>query len=145
MSKKTLIQTAVTLILLSVAVIGLTSIVDRQEKNPEETVARTTQDIEHISLVIEDVYQNGSIVITSGDTVLDVLRTLDAEYEHIQLDTKEYPDMGVLVTSIAGRENGAEGRYWQYEVNGTMPQISVDAFELKQGDSIKWYFKESEF
>ncbi len=82
--------------------------------------------------------------VADGDTVLDVLHTIDARDEKLALITKEYAGLGVLVESMGGQVNGTNNEYWQYTVNGIMPQVGADAMHVQNGDTIEWYFGSSE-
>jgi hypothetical protein len=98
-----------------------------------------------ISLTVEGLYSDTPVPITGGETVLQMLQAYDAESPELQLSTKEYAGLGTLVTGMAGKENGTDKKYWQYTVNAVMPQTGADQLELKNGDSVKWFFEESEY
>lgn len=87
-----------------------------------------------VSLVVEGS-NTETIAISEGDTVLDALVTAA-----LPLETKEYAGLGTLVTSMNGRANGEDGKYWQYTVNGVMPQVSADAYVLTPHDQVVWTF-----
>lgn len=106
----------------------------RQEKTQSSTV----------SLTIGGLYESKQIEITSDETVLRVLQTLDAQDPELQLSTKEYSGLGTLVDGMHGNKNGSDKKYWQYNVNGVMPQIGADAYKLKNGDAIEWFFSPSQ-
>lgn len=78
-----------------------------------------------------------------GRSLLDHLKSLDENSATLRLETKTYEGMGTLVTSMNGLTNGADNKYWQYKVNGVMPQIGADAYIPIAGDSIEWYFAAS--
>ena len=98
-----------------------------------------------IVLVIEGLYDGKPVSISSGETVLGVLKALNVEDSRLELATKEYSGLGVLVQSLAGKTNGEGEEYWQYKVNGVMPQVGADKLTLKDGDSVEWFFAKSEF
>jgi hypothetical protein len=52
---------------------------------------------------------------------------------------------GVFVESIGGVENGDEGRYWQYYVNGILGDVAADKKSLKEGDRVEWKFEKVPF
>lgn len=97
-----------------------------------------------ISLSIQGLYEHKQITITSDETALQVLQTLEVGDPQLQLSTKEYPGMGTLVTGMHGNINGNDKNYWQYKVNGVMPQIGADQLTLKNGDVIEWFFSPSQ-
>jgi len=98
----------------------------------------------NISLTIENLYENKTVSITQGESVLKLLQILDTQDPSLQLSIKEYSGLGVLVVGMHGITNGINKEYWQYKVNGTMPQIGADKLILKDGDSVEWFFGESQ-
>lgn len=97
-----------------------------------------------ITLTIDGLYASEQVNVNPGETVLNVLTRLNAENAVIALGVKEYPGLGTLVESMGGKRNGMGNEYWQYLVNGVMPQIGADQFVLSPGDSVEWHFKASE-
>ncbi|MDO8514840.1 MAG: DUF4430 domain-containing protein [bacterium] len=98
-----------------------------------------------VSITIEGLYTNKSVPISENATVLGILQTMNTGDSQLQLSTKEYSGLGTLVDGMHGNKNGTDKKYWQYKVNGVMPQIGADAYVLKGGDSVEWYFGESTF
>lgn len=94
-----------------------------------------------VTLTVQGVYAATSTTITNGETALALLSRLDATYGSLGLATKDYGDMGVLVTAMGGLVNGTDGKYWQYTVNGTMPLVGADQYELTDGETLVWEFK----
>jgi len=107
--------------------------------------AQTTRQTQTATITIEGLYADKTVQFSSPKTVLDLLRQLDAEREEVRLVTKEYPGLGVLVESIGGTTNGTNGEYWHYRVNGVLPQVGADKFEINNGDAIEWFFAKPEF
>ncbi len=93
-----------------------------------------------VSFTIDGLYTAKPVPISQNETVLAVLQTLNSEDPAVQLSTKEYSGLGVLVDGIHGQKNGTDKKYWQYKVNGIMPQIGADQYKLKSGDSVEWFF-----
>lgn len=116
----------------------------KQAPVPTQSTSQTTPQVNNILLSVQGLYTNKQIEITSNETVLKVLQTLNAIDPQLQLSTKEYSGMGTLVVGIHGMMNGTNKKYWQYKVNGVMPQIGADQFKLKNGDSIEWFFGSSQ-
>lgn len=98
-----------------------------------------------VSFKIGNAYQNDGFVVSEGDSVLDALIQLGTTDPALQLETQEYEGLGTLVTSMYGSENSSGNMYWQYEVNGIMPQIGADAYELTEDDAVEWKFTESQY
>jgi hypothetical protein len=98
-----------------------------------------------ITLTIESFSTPFHASIREGETVLEVLQDHAAEDTGFGLVTKKYEGLGILVESMHGMQNGTDGKYWQYKVNGVMPQVGADALTLHDGDTIEWFFAASSF
>lgn len=124
-------------------IFGINAVTDRNlsvENSSEVPPQEAT-----VTVTIEDLYTDKEVSITSGETVLDVLSALAATDPNVKLQTKEYSGLGVLVERIGEKANGTSDEYWQYKVNGIMPQVGADKLEVQNGDMIEWYFDTSEF
>jgi len=127
----------------AVLLLGVSAFIDRNDASREPR--QETLEIQTSNVTIEGLYVDKNVQFISPMTALEVLQQLDVEDDEIQLITKDYPGLGTLVESIGSKANGANDKYWQYKVNGVMPQIGADKFEVVNGDSIEWYFGTSEF
>ncbi len=108
------------------------------------TLSETQTNTETVLLSIDGLYTGKQIVISKGETVLGVLQAMNAVDPKIQLSTKTYSGLGTLVDGIGANKNGTDKKYWQYKVNGVMPQIGAGQYKLHAGDSIDWIFTESQ-
>lgn len=97
-----------------------------------------------VTLTVQSLYTNKSVEVTSDETALNVLQRLNSQDPELALSTKDYSGMGTLVTGMHGLANGADQKYWQYKINGVMPQIGADQYKLKNGDSVEWFFGASQ-
>jgi len=139
--KKTIYLTLTGAILLSLIAGAFLYIGNSLTPTPQEE--KGTLETISITLTIEGGRGNEPIAVSSDTTLLEVLQTLNTENSEIKLSTKEYAGMGTLIESIYGYKNGTDGKYWQYKVNGVMPQIGADKYILKAGDSVEWFFAAS--
>ena len=125
-------------------IFGLSVYIDRQS-NLQNAPTEDVQETINISLSIEGVYTNKSIPVAVGDTVYEVLQTLNEDDSELLLVAKEYPGLGILIEGMNGKINGEDDKYWQYFVNDTMPQVGADKLELKDGDVVEWRYEVSQF
>lgn len=116
-----------------------------QTPSPETNLRREIVQTGIVSLTIEGWHTNKSVSVSQDETVLQVLQKLDAVDSQLQLQVKEYTGLGTLVEGMHGWENGTGGKYWQYKINGVMPQVGAGVYKLKDGDMIEWYFGPSLF
>ncbi len=99
------------------------------------------EEVDTVTLSIEGVYEATTTPIESGETVLELLTRLNGTDPDLSLATEDYGDMGVLVTAMGGLVNGTDGKYWQYQVDGEVPMIGADQYELTDGKTVLWEFK----
>lgn len=143
MSKKTIWQIIGLGAIVIALLFGISAITERNEVAQES--AQTIPQTGDLSITIEGLFTDKNVQFSSPKTALEILQQLDAEQEEMHLATKEYSGLGVLVEGIGGKTNGVNDEYWQYKVNGVMPQVGADKLEVKNGDAIEWYFDKSEF
>jgi len=78
-----------------------------------------------------------------GMTAFDLLKE-KTEEANLILETEIYTT-GMLIKTIGDKENGQDGKYWLYYINGKMPIVSVDNQKLEPGDKIEFKFEKSPF
>ncbi len=110
--------------------------------DPAERPVPTDGRTGSISLSIQGMSASERLEV-SNVTLLQILTALNEQRPSMQLSTKTYTGIGTLVDGMYGMHNGEDNKYWQYTVNGVMPQIGADAYIPQPGDSIEWYFAES--
>lgn len=82
-----------------------------------------------------------NLIAYKGDTAYSILErcseengfTVDAVY-YAQFDS-------TLINSINNAVGGTNGKYWQYYVNGELPNVGADKYLLANGDSLLWSFE----
>lgn len=84
------------------------------------------------------------IAPVSDSTVFSLLEDL-SQKKDFEISYKIYPEMGVFVESINGEKNGTDGKYWQYWVNGELPMVAANNFQVKPGDIVEWKFETPQF
>lgn len=120
---------------------GVSFLINQTTQSPTQVSETKTATI---LLSIQDVYTGKQTAIAEGETVLAVLERLNKEDAELGLSTKTYKGLGVLIEGIGTHKNGMDKKYWQYKVNGIMPQIGADQYILKSGDSVEWFFATSQ-
>ncbi|MDC1205578.1 DUF4430 domain-containing protein [Candidatus Pacebacteria bacterium] len=134
---------------LGVAVIlaGITYTTGKNRVTPEETtqIELRNEESAQITLSIDGLYSSKTIAVEYEETILQMLEKLNETNPQLQLKSKSYGEMGVLVESMGDKTNGDNNSYWQYTVNGVAPMIGADAHIMKNDDTLKWQFKQSEF
>jgi len=102
--------------------------------------------IKNITLVInggEVNPQTFTAEFKDGMTAFDVLKN-QAEKSSITLKTKNY-DIGVFIEVIEDKENGTDGKYWQYYINDDLPMVAADKKIVRAGDKVEFRFEKPPF
>jgi uncharacterized membrane protein len=97
-------------------------------------------------LIIDDGQnkpQTFNVDFSEGMTAFDLLKSATTGTA-LALKTKVY-DVGIMVQAIGSKENGQDGKYWLYYVNGKMPMVSVDKQKLNLGDQVEFKFEKSPY
>lgn len=129
-------------ILAVVIIIGVWLIFSNRAIEPDFQEETESFSEEKVVLIIDDGEARPKTFeekLTKGMTAFALL-----EKSGLTLKTKQY-DIGIFVEAIGDKENGQDGKYWLYYVNGEMPQLAVDKKELKTGDKVEFKFEGSPF
>ncbi|HDY72643.1 MAG TPA: DUF4430 domain-containing protein [bacterium] len=114
---------------------------------PKEEIEILQENIKkEIVLVIDDGEGDSrtfKVGFNKGMTAFDALKNKAKELG-LTLKTKTF-DIGIMIEAIGNKENGKEGKYWLYYVNGETPMVAADKKELKPGDKIEFKFEKSPF
>lgn len=146
MSKTNKIIIALVVLLAGLLLFWNWQTVQKQTKNTidleqEKVVKKLT-----INLLVEGLDGLPTTVeFKSGSLLLDVLKDLNKNYPTLNLQTKDFGQMGVLVEQLGNYKNGTDGKYWQYFVNGIQPMVGADKYVLQNNDQVEWKFTKSEF
>lgn len=96
-----------------------------------------------VSLMIDygdgEVATYENIPVAAEENLFQVMERA-AKIYNLTFESKEYEGLGVLVTKIGEKENGAGDRYWQYWVNHKKPEVGASAYTVGAGDFIEWKF-----
>lgn len=117
------------------------SIVTGQPANQTDNQAATLT--YSLTFSENEVTEFQDVELKANQTVLDLLKELAAN-NNIDVQTKDYGELGVLVTKIGDKENGQDNKYWQYFVNGAKPLVGADRYQLTGGENVEWKFEEDQ-
>ena len=101
---------------------------------------------EEVILVIDDGQESQKTFKSNFEEGMTAFSLLEEKTREsgLLLKTKTY-DEGVFIEAIRDKENGQDGKYWMYYVNGEMPMVAADKKEIELGDRIEFKFEESPF
>ena len=84
---------------------------------------------------------NDNLVAYKGDTAFSILERC-SEKNGFSVDSTYYAQFdSTLINSINNDVGGTTGKYWQYYVNGELPDIGADKYGIINGDSLQWIFE----
>ncbi len=93
-----------------------------------------------LNFTANEVTEFQEVALAANQTVLDLLKELGAK-NNLEVQTKDYGSLGILVTKIGDKENGQDNKYWQYFVDGQQPMVGADKYVLNGGESVEWKFE----
>jgi hypothetical protein len=127
------------------------------QSNRDNTIDNSTEEVERSN---SGIYEGPHLII-NFEFASDDIREIPYQYPESQnlfvitqntveahqwgFAWEDYGEMGILIKQIGDNTNGQDNKYWQYEVNGESPMLSVNNFVPQAGDQILWTFQESEF
>jgi uncharacterized protein DUF4430/hemolysin type calcium-binding protein len=84
---------------------------------------------------------SGHEATLSGPTALGALVTAERWRSGLRpLAVSDEFNFGLFVCGIGGF-NGSDQAFWLYKVNHVSPEVGADAFRVKNGDDVLWYFQ----
>ncbi len=120
--------------------------VQKQTKNTVDLEQEKVAEKLTINLLVEGLSGlPATVEFKSGSLLLDLLKELNQNYPTLNLQTKDFGQMGVLVEQLGNYKNGTDGKYWQYFVNGIQPMVGADKYVLQNNDQVEWKFAKSDF
>lgn len=82
-----------------------------------------------------------NIFAYDGDTVFSVLEKCSDRNDFSIKYTYYQQFDSTLIDAINNGINGEGGKYWQYYVNGELPTVGCDKYEVSNGDFVEWRFE----
>lgn len=136
------------LIILAVIVIGAIGIgiFNKVNSPTQEETVNLRGESQEVSLTIDGGSDQTSFFQSQFKdkmTAFDLLKE-KTEESGLSLETKSY-DIGIFIEKIGEKKNGENEKYWMYYVNGELPMVSSDKYELRSGDKVEFKFEKSDF
>ncbi|MCX6785183.1 MAG: DUF4430 domain-containing protein [Candidatus Komeilibacteria bacterium] len=126
-------------IALLLIVIGWAGIVLYYDSKPKPAV-ELEQSTAPVSAIVKinfaDKQLDYPVRVAAPATVLTALQAI----KDLPVETKDYGQLGVLITKIGDVANGQEGKYWQYWLNGVYATVGAGQQAIKTNDIIQWKF-----
>jgi len=130
--------------LISIVLFGLGSWFIYENYHPEILKTQSSGiDQNKISYIINkgdgDVKQY-LIEVSDNSTVFSLLKEL-SEKENFEIETTDYPEMGIFIKSIDELSGGTDDKWWQYWINNSLGELAADKKKVNNGDTVEWKFE----
>lgn len=146
MKKNTFLKILIVIIVVFLGWLVFSNPISRPVNEKETTdLLDQEEETEEAVLIINNGIQSKTFTVEfeQGMTAFDLLK-IKAEETNLVLKIENY-DIGIFIEAIGEQENGQDGKYWLYYLNGEMPMVASDKNEIKAGDKVEFKFEEPSF
>ena len=98
------------------------------------------------TVILQFDYGNGfskqykTLSLSSGDTVLDAMKTMQKHPQKIPFKTRGSGEL-TFITEIDLIRNEGNGKNWVFYVNGQRANVGVGSYKLQANDRIVWKYE----
>ena len=129
------------LIVLGLVVLCFSGSAMKVPQKSELWFEKSDQTSVRIVIVGDDWTIDDNLIAYKGDTAFSILERC-SEKNGFSVDSTYYAQFdSTLVNSINNDMGGSNGKYWQYYVNGELPDVGADKCMITNGDSLRWSFE----
>jgi hypothetical protein len=129
------------LLVLGLVALSFTGTALKVPQKSEVWLEKSDQTSVRIIIVGDSWTINDNLVAFTGDTAFSILERCSKKNGFSVGSTYYAQFDSTLVDSINNAVSGTDGKYWQYYVNGVLPNVGADKCVLTNGDSLKWSFE----
>ena len=129
------------LLVLSLVALSFTGTALKVPQNSEIWVEKSDQTSVRILINGDRWTITDNLVAYQSDTAFSLLER-SAQQNGFTVDSTYYAQFdSTLINSINNAVGGADGKYWQYYVNGQLPEVGADKCTVTNGDVLIWNFE----
>ncbi len=129
------------LFVLGLVALSFTGTALKVPQRSEVWAEKSDQTSVHININGDGWTITDNLVAYKGDTALSLLERC-AQQNGFTVESTYYAQFdSTLVNSINNAAGGTDGKYWQYYVNGGLPDVGADKCILVNGDVLTWSFE----
>ncbi len=129
------------LLVLSLVALSFTGTALKVPQKSEVWVEKSDQTSVRIIIRGDSWTLTDNLVAYQGDTAFSLLER-SGQQNGFSVDSTYYAQFdSTLVNSINNAVGGTDGKYWQYYVNGKLPDVGADKCILVNGDVLTWSFE----
>ena len=138
---KTIHKVPVVLLVLGLVALSFTGTAMKVPERSEIWLEKSDQTSVRIEIVGDGWIISDNLVAYKEDTAFSLLERC-SEKNGFSVDSIYYAQFdSTLVNSINNGVGGTNGKYWQYYVNGELPNVGADKCMITNGDSLRWSFE----
>jgi hypothetical protein len=138
---KTIHKVPAVLLVLGLVALSFTGTAMKVPQKSEVWFEKSDQTSVRIIIVGDSWTISDNLVAYQGDTAFSLLDRC-SEKNGFSVDSTYYAQYdSTLINSINNAAGGTDGKYWQYYVNGQLPNVGADKCILTNGDLLKWSFE----
>ena len=129
------------LLVLGLIALSFTGTAATIPQKSEVWVEKSDQTSIRIIITTDSWTITDNLVAKPGDTAYSVLQR-SAQENSFSIDATYYAQFdSTLINSINNAVGGTDGNYWQYYVNGRLPEVGADKYPVTNGDVLTWSFE----
>ncbi|MCX6661497.1 MAG: DUF4430 domain-containing protein [Euryarchaeota archaeon] len=129
------------LLVLSLVALSFTGTALKVPQKSEVWVEKSDQTSVRIIISGDGWTLTDNLVAYQGDTAF-VLLERSAQQNGCSVESTYYAQFdSTLINSINDAVGGTDGKYWQYYVNGKLPDVGADKCIVINGDVLTWSFE----
>jgi hypothetical protein len=138
---KTIHKIPAVLLVLGLVALSFTGTAMKVPQKSEVWLEKSDQTSVRIIIVGDGWTIKDNVIAYQGDTAYSILEQC-SQKNGFSVDSTYYAQFdSTLINSINNAVGGTDGKYWQYYVNGQLPNIGADKCKLTNGDLLKWSFE----
>lgn len=138
---KTIHKVPAVLLVLGLVALSFTGTAMKVPQKSEVWLEKSDQTSIQIIIVGDGWTITDNLVAYQGDTAFSILERC-SQKNGFSVDSTYYAQFdSTLINSINNAVGGTDGKYWQYYVNGQLPNIGADKCMLTNGNLLKWSFE----
>lgn len=138
---KTIHKVPAVLLVLGLVALSFTGTAMKVPQKSEVWFEKSDQTSVRIIIIGDGWTISDNLVAYQGDTAFFLLERC-SEKNGFSVDSTYYAQYdSTLINSINNAVGGTDGKYWQYYVNGQLPNVGADKCILTNGDLLKWSFE----
>jgi hypothetical protein len=129
------------LLVLGLVALSFTGTAMKVPEKSEIWLEKSNQTSVRIEIVGDGWTISDNLVAYKEETAFSLLERCSVKNGFTVTSTYYTQFDSTLIDSINNAAGGTDGKYWQYYVNGQLPNVGADKCLISNGDSVRWSFE----